>query len=749
MILTLTQENAVNRLIEAYLDHDNDRIICFKAPVGSGKTFMISEFTTRIFEIEASQPQKTIIVFLTISTAHLPKQLANKLNEYKQFHRGNFVDYEIKFIDYSNEKNRRMENLEEFELKDNKIFVLGISAFSRNTLFFQNEALDSFLSEIKLNNYKLIFIRDEAHGEEVPKNVDVKSVTEKLYDAAYFSIEMSDMPRRTKQIIEITSNELENNDGDKCMLKSVNAIQDLTIQINDWEKKLNKRKKNSLEEEELIDFVIWKFKKSQKEYQDLNLQIRPALLIQVKNRIQKAEEEFKQCLELVEKKLNQNNLKYLIYFDNDKRIGRIKDTYNLPVSLKYASKNNSEIDVIIFETELVSGWDIPRANTLLQLKNMQSETLTLQTLGRIKRNPHPELKCERITSKYYVYYLKHLPTKDFILYKLEEEFRGKKLLKGEIVVNKEKQEECFLQYKKKVEKYIRSKEFMKKLNKHIKNINVYNKNFKVINKITIKNEISLKIKNCETEYSHGKILHLKGFHNALGKLKTEKGLEIRKFWLYQSKNKLYSYLTEALITKSDDDRYIIKESEEIPETYPLSNKREIMYDITDIDKYGYIPCTENEEKYQYLDSQPEKSFLHNFKKHVLSKPNVNVDFFTKMAPLTGIYFQYRSKKRSKIKKSYPDYVIECKNKIIMVEVKSGNNDPDKEKTSSLLNAYEKYMLSNKKTNAIEKQLRLVVYWFNSKNKSNPHKFIYWDENGKQIEKFTFQEAFKNLLDLKE
>ena len=65
MKLTKSQKRAVNRLLEAYLNHDKEKVVCFKAPTGSGKTFMASEFIARILGKAASINQKTIVVFMT------------------------------------------------------------------------------------------------------------------------------------------------------------------------------------------------------------------------------------------------------------------------------------------------------------------------------------------------------------------------------------------------------------------------------------------------------------------------------------------------------------------------------------------------------------------------------------------------------------------------------------------------------------------------------------------------------------
>ncbi len=762
MILTSTQEKAVAKLIKAYHKSSNeDKIVCFKAPTGSGKTFMASEFISYVL---SCSEEKVIVVFMTISTAELPKQLATKLEQYKDYHL--FKDYEIKFIDSPSKNNKKIEDLKEFDVRKNMVFVLGISSFGKNTLFYQNNTLNTFLKQIKLSNYKLIFIRDEAHVGDKPENVDEKSVTEKLHDAACFSIEMSATPKRAKKIIEITHEELKKNDRPKCLLKTIKAIKDLSDEIDKWKEKVNKAETNSVKsiinkesdmisEEELIDFALWKFKQTQKEYEKLELGIRPALLIQVKNEAKEEQESFKEYLELIERKLNENNLKYLIYLSKDKRIGKVKDSSGLPATLKYASNNDSEIDVIIFKTGPAAGWDIPRANTLLQLRNVHSETLSLQTLGRIKRNPYPGLEFEETTSKYYVYYLNHLPSEDFMLYKLADEFKekGKNLLIGkiELEIDENKKEEAIKQYKNKVIKHIKSSDFIKDLDGHIGITYEYNNDVKVKGK-AIENAISLKAENYKTELKHGKKLYLKYFEQALKNIQTDKSLEIKKYWLYQSRHKLYSFLNEALMTNSNGFKYRIMKSEKIKDSYifPFKNKKDkqIDFDISDIDKYGYIPCTEAKEKYQYLDSKPEKKFMKRFEKIILLKLGVNIDFFAKMPPAAEISFEYLTKNNEEKRRSYIDFAIEYRNKIIMVEVKSGEHDLHEEKTNALLEAYKQYMSVNTRINETKKELKLVLYWYNQKH-DKPHEFTYWDANGKQRKEYSFQKAFKDLLDLEE
>ena len=311
-----------------------------------------------------------------------------------------------------------------------------------------------------------------------------------------------------------------------------------------------------------------------------------------------------------------------------------------------------------------------------------------------------------------------------------------------------KKEDAIEQYKEKVKEYIKHPDFLAELDGYIGIIYEYNNDAEVKGR-AIENAISLKAENYKAELRHGKKLYLKCFEDDLKNIQTDKSLEVKKYWLYQSRNKLYSFLNKALMKNSNGFKYKIKHSEKISDRYILPNKGKEKFNISDIEKYGYIPCTEDEEKYQYLDSKPEKKFMHYFEKRVLSKLGVNMDFFAKMPTTAGIYFEYRLKKNGEKRRSYMDFAIEYRNKIIMVEVKSGEHDLDEEKTKALSETYQQYMNTNTRINETRKKLKLVIYWYNQKNKQRHHKFVYWDDNGTQIEKQRFQEAFKDLLDLEE
>jgi type III restriction enzyme len=56
-------------------------------------------------------------------------------------------------------------------------------------------------------------------------------------------------------------------------------------------------------------------------------------------------------------------------------------------NLKFIETNNSEVEVLIFKEAVAVGWDCPRAQILVMLRDIKSVTFEIQTVGRVLRMP--------------------------------------------------------------------------------------------------------------------------------------------------------------------------------------------------------------------------------------------------------------------------------------------------------------------------------------------------------------------------
>ncbi len=733
MQLTNSQNRVVSKLFNKYLKRQEYKFVSFKAPTGSGKTFMASELISRIFSEEYGKNKtKTVIVFATVSNAELPKQLSLKLENYKKYHE--FKNYTIEYIfSPSTSKSNKSEDIKEFDLKDNKVFVFGTSSFRENTLFHQNKTLENFIQEAKNQNYEIIFIRDEAHigsRRELPKDL-LENFDDKVKTAASFVIEMTATPKKDKNFVELTMKEI--SEDDVFLLKTKQAPLDFNS--------------NEIENEELIDHAIATFIESKKEYEKIeNIIIQPAMLIQIMNDADNKKnfqknKDFKEGLELLEKKLNQNGLKYLKYLNSKPEVFNT----NVPATLEYASKLDSHIDVIIFKVGPATGWDIPRANMLLQLRNVSSESLNTQTVGRIMRNPIPSLEWNKITDKYYLYSNYQKPSRDLATYNLKDEFLEKKLYFGQ--VNQESK--IFIEnnesYRNSIIDYIKGVDFRNIIQDLNDDEIIYNSiNYGTVVQINkIVNYVDLKIYNIKKSLELEKAFKVSLFNKYLEEIsnKTHKNIEKIKYAFY---NLCITKIKEIMKENTDwihsEDPYIIRDNGRLLSNYSIwiDNEKPKKFNSEKFKNYGYFLINESNKKnnIQFLDSNPELVFFEKFMKELPQDKKDEIKFFAKMPTLgSGIYFEYYSSEDASIKKSYMDVAIEYKNKIIMVEIKSKENDYDPKKTDNLVTAYKMYMQNCSNTN-----LNLVVY---KHDQTNSQLSLMID--GVWVENSSFNNAINNLL----
>lgn len=734
MQLTKSQKNTVSKLFAKYLNRDEYKLTSFKAPTGSGKTFMASELISRIFSEEFDKKKKTVIVFATISNAELPKQLSKKLESYKKFHE--FNNYKIEYIySPSSAKSNKMEDIKEFTLEDNKVFVFGTSSFGKNTLFYQNKTLEKFIQEAKINDYQIIFIRDEAHigGKRELSGDYLKNFDDKVKSAATFIIEMTATPKDPKNFVELTGEEM--SDDGVYLLKT--------------KLELPKNLDSETDNEKLIDDAIETFLRTKKDYEGIkDYVIYPAMLVQITNEADEIKDhqknqDFKEGLELLERKLSNAGLKYLKYLNSSPQVFGT----NVPATLEYASNLDSHIDVVIFKVGPATGWDIPRANMLLQLRNVSSESLNVQTMGRIMRNPIPTLEENIITRKYYLYSNYQKPSRELATYSLEERFSKKELFVGKIDQESRGIKENNNKYVNDVISYINSKDFLNIVQDLHQDDIIYNStNYRtttVPNKIP--NYVSLKIYNIKKAIELEKQFKVSLFDKTLKEISNKIGKNIEKV-IYAFYNFSYGKLRELMNINSkwisDEEPYIIDKNAKLLSNYNIWIDNEVSkkVDTSSFKNYGYFLIEESysNKKIQYLDSEPELMFFEKFRKKVSHIKKEEIKFFAKMPTLgSGVYFEYYSKKEAAIKKSFMDFAIEYKERVIMIEVKSKDSDYDPDKTQELLEAYRIYMKKHS-----GKNLHLALYMYDKNDQSQGLHLMIDDEWKENV---SFSDALEELL----
>ena len=717
MNLTKSQKSKVEQLFNEYKDPKVKKID-FKAPTGSGKTFMAAHFISKVFA--TNQNNKTMIIVATISDSELPKAFARKLENYKKYL--DFKNFEVEFKKSpSKTEEKKVEQIKGFNLENNKVLIFGTASFGKKRLFTEQKILDSFIIEAKERNWNIIYIRDEAHkgtaSKRKTKEEEYLKFEEKINDLASFVLQMTATPKMKNQLVELSVEELKEDD--------VNLLKEELV-YNDFQK-------NSSSSIELIDECLNKFLAIQKKYQKLNKQtnifIRPALLIQVdsKQKNTSLEEHEKVISDLINK-IKKKNLNYLKYFSNDKE-GNAKED----LTLESASRNDSNYDVIIFKVGPATGWDIPRACMLLQIREVSSETLNLQTIGRIKRNPMPGLQLNEITNKYYIYSNYQEGKRELLNYSLKQRFLNLDLKKGSINFKVNESRLIKENYIFSLRKFLNSKRFLSEIKKNkskealiieekdliatnVGTQNIYKKYVKDIFRLYIWNKDNIKQNKrffddevlnllddfCKEKKWPKQIVLYTLFYSFLDDIKKYYFKSINKNYTKSEYNTKHAKLTQYYsIWKSKEDQ----------------KKTSNNVDVSKIEQYGYRLIVgknqKNQKNIQFLDSKPETIFLQEIINIIKKSKHKNqISFYAKMPTLgSDVYFEYWNSRDYEKHKAFIDFCLKMENnKILMIEVKSKNDDYDEAKTEDLIDAFAEY-------EKIQNIMKLKVAFVNLKNKT--------------------------------
>lgn len=342
------QHEAVDKLVNL-LKSSRQKSLVFKAPTGSGKTYMIADLMNRIL----AEDKDVVFMVSSLSKGNLAQQNYEKFESY-----GTTFTHLNPYLISSEISGE--EQL--FIPTEYNVYSLPLSLYKKGGRLMQG-SLTNFFNTItggrllEGHEKKIILIKDECHIatnnlDDIPENyisriIDV-SATPKLSRGQYPDV-------------EITNEE---------------AVQAKLIKTVEWG-----------EDGASLDDAIDQFEGVKEEYRNL-LGVNPCLIIQISNK-DKADEELGN---VIMPSLNKTNLKWILIVNDNKKCDTndVMKAKKLPVDKwkKYAKENTSTIDVIIFKLAISEGWDIPRACMLYQIRDSQSKQLDEQVIGRVRRNPH-------------------------------------------------------------------------------------------------------------------------------------------------------------------------------------------------------------------------------------------------------------------------------------------------------------------------------------------------------------------------
>lgn len=356
------QERAISELVQSLSEKDD---VVFKAPTGSGKTFIMA----RVMDEVISKDDNVVFIVSSLSKANLAQQNYDKFNEYLELGLVQHLNPHLISSETSCESALYIPSV-------NNVYVLPQALYKAKSKLKGQQAFLKLLLEIKNHGRVLYLIKDESHV--ATNNLDeLKSFFTKI-------INISATPKK-KPDVEISEQDAVN----ACLIKRVQYCSSSDYGDDDFSV-------GSLQYKELLKALDY-LKECKKDYLEKS-NINPCLIIQISNK-DLGEKQFN----VIERALGLSEYKDLkwVGYAKDPKVCQTNDQMikTSPQKWeKYCKPNDSTIDVIIFKMAITEGWDIPRANMLFQIRDNKSKQLDVQVLGRVRRNPRI-MDFEKITDE--------------------------------------------------------------------------------------------------------------------------------------------------------------------------------------------------------------------------------------------------------------------------------------------------------------------------------------------------------------
>ncbi len=362
MIYTLKnyQRDAVDELkqyISIGFKSTSRKEVVFKAPTGSGKTFMAASLFEELAEENPSV--NFCILWACPGKGELHKQSFDAVKTYLG---GNPVcslleDDFFGSRKYIKDKEIVFINWEKLIQKDKETGKWA------NNLMKDQEGMNfiDVIEKTKQNGTRVILVIDESHIGASQKARIQEFINTIIIPNIV--LEMSATPLNNHIDVEIETQKV----VDEGMIKE-------DVIVNQG---INKEDKTLAEQDSELLVLQKGYDKRQEiveEYNKLNIAVNPLVLIQIPN---VDEGEAKKLVIkdfLREKGITEDNGKLKFWCDDKGNFDK-----------KAIKKNNDITEYLVFKTAVATGWDCPRAHILIKFRDGKSETFETQTIGRILR----------------------------------------------------------------------------------------------------------------------------------------------------------------------------------------------------------------------------------------------------------------------------------------------------------------------------------------------------------------------------
>ena len=379
IILKPFQEKALESLTDEFLykwKKESRQTIRFQAPTGSGKTVMMAQFVKELVNDPRLTEANLAFLWVSIGGSKDGDLASQSKKKFIEYYDGNTA---IEITDLDDlDRDKVLEQNEILFFNWSKIKTANKDGRKLRREGETEITWDGMLERTKLEDRNIVLIIDEAHRESGSLLAD-KEI--KLID-----------PRI---VLEVTAtHDSKDVDVNVEYEEVVNAGLIKEGILSQTQEDFKDKGDQDLDRY-VLDLALKKRKELQNIYDENGIDVNPLLMIQLPNDEKKNQEELKQkdivLGYLREQKVDENKIAVWL-------TGKDKTD-----NLVNITKNNNDVEVLLFKQAPATGWDCPRAQVMLMYRETKSPVFQVQLLGRILRMPEAKKYLNSTLNHSYLY----------------------------------------------------------------------------------------------------------------------------------------------------------------------------------------------------------------------------------------------------------------------------------------------------------------------------------------------------------
>lgn len=388
------QEDAKNALVEIIktrlLTAANGEPALLKAPTGSGKTIISGSVISELASDDALD-----LGFIWLAPFTLQQQSLRSLRA---------------VIGTSQKLSGRDELASSKFIGRNEIAFLNWASLNKNeaNLIKGSEDRDAFKTICKATRdqgRQIIAVIDESHHSS--ETLISQEIKEMIGARVIFEMSATPSIKSREATYEVPRQEV----VEAGLIRT-------SVRINDGIAKRSSYKDDALDKA-LLDLAVEKRKELAAAYKKAGSDVNPLLLIQIPDGAA-GEEAMKAAADRLEKK---HKITYATG-----RLGRwLSDDRTFAPDDPELIGNNGKVDALIFKQAIATGWDCPRAQVLLKLRDPgKSGKFEVQTIGRLMRMPERKHYPDDALNQAFVYHPheEYKPAEEFAIVTRTARWRG-------------------------------------------------------------------------------------------------------------------------------------------------------------------------------------------------------------------------------------------------------------------------------------------------------------------------------------